>query len=210
MNEDALETTIFEDGSRIFKVNGHDVFGYCRYLPFYRDCVEVAKDGWHFVEVGSFLGQSSCVMAYYIKKSGKDIKFDCVDLFEISDYSDDKHEEYVKEHGGDFFKAFLYNIVKAEADNYINTIHKGHSVNAAEEYTDDSLNMVYLDASHETLDLYLDMKAWYPKLKEGGIFAGDDWDHEGVPKAVAAFMINNNIPQEKLNVVSYGTWFFKK
>ena len=38
-----------------------------------------------FVEIGSFMGRSSCCMGQLIKNSGKDIKLHCIDTFEGSD-----------------------------------------------------------------------------------------------------------------------------
>ena len=43
--------------------------------------VSKAQDGDHFVEIGTLLGQSTSYMGQLIKDSGKDIKFDSIDLF---------------------------------------------------------------------------------------------------------------------------------
>ena len=46
----------------------------------YPEMVSKAQDGDHFVEIGTLLGQST-YMGQLIKDSGKDIKFDSIDLF---------------------------------------------------------------------------------------------------------------------------------
>lgn len=204
------EVTIFPDGSRTITMNGQELFGYCRYAAFYRDCVSIAKEEAHFVEVGSFLGLSSCIMGHYIKKSNKKIIFDCVDLFEISESSDDLHATYVEKYGGDFLQAFTDNIKNSGMSDYINNIYKGHSSHVSQFYENESLDMVYLDASHYTVDVIDDIRNWYPKLKPGGVLAGDDWDHEGVAPAVCWCLGELGIPITDLNSTSYATWFIKK
>jgi cephalosporin hydroxylase len=60
------------------------------------------------------------------------------------------------------------------------------SLEAAAQYPDDSLSFVLLDASHTYKDVAADIEAWLPKVKSGGILAGDDYHHtwQGVVDAV--------------------------
>ena len=59
-----------------------DVPGWINDAEFiYPQMVEQAQDGDHFVEIGTLLGQSTTHMAQLIKDSGKDIKFDAIDIF---------------------------------------------------------------------------------------------------------------------------------
>lgn len=46
------------------------------YEEIYRQMVKYAKDGDHFVEVGSHMGRSAAFMAVEIINSGKKITFD--------------------------------------------------------------------------------------------------------------------------------------
>lgn len=48
-------------------------------------------------------------------------------------------------------------------------------------------DLIYIDGEHTTEAVYEDMCAWYPKLKEGGVFCGDDWTWECVRAAVERF-----------------------
>ena len=56
-------------------------------------------------------------------------------------------------------------------------------------FEDNSLDFVFIDASHEYEDVKNDILAWLPKVKRGGILAGhdyyvnQDW-FSGVKKAV--------------------------
>lgn len=47
------------------------------------------------------------------------------------------------------------------------------------------LDFVYLDANHSYEAVKADLAAWYPKIKRGGLFAGDDYGH--TPEQVVDF-----------------------
>jgi len=49
------------------------------------------------------------------------------------------------------------------------------SLAAAETFSDESLDFVYLDANHRYSAVLEDLNAWYPKLRKGALFAGDDY-----------------------------------
>jgi len=201
---------MFIDGSRFININGHPIFGYCRYYDFYNTIVKMsASEGVHFVEVGSFMGQSSAIMAYLIEKSGKNITFDCVDIFEISDFSDNEHEEYVKVFGGDMFTTFATNLKLAGLSQCINQAYKGKSTDVAQLYEDMSVDVVYLDASHKYEDVKDDILAWWSKIKINGYLAGDDFDQSDVRDAVLELF--NDYKGNELGVYKkYGTWFVRK
>lgn len=55
------------------------------------------------------------------------------------------------------------------------TVIRDFSVNAAKMFNDDSLDFVYLDASHDYDNVYSDLGAWYPKIRSGGLLMGDDY-----------------------------------
>lgn len=49
------------------------------------------------------------------------------------------------------------------------------SVNAAQAFTDESQDFVYIDANHMSPMIDRDLEAWWPKVKNGGIFGGHDY-----------------------------------
>lgn len=55
------------------------------------------------------------------------------------------------------------------------TIVKKHSVEAAKEVLDGSLDFVYIDAAHDHDNVMKDITAWTPKVRIGGIVSGDDF-----------------------------------
>jgi hypothetical protein len=49
------------------------------------------------------------------------------------------------------------------------------SLQAAKNVLDGSMDFVYLDANHSYEAVRDDLAAWWPKVRQGGIFAGDDY-----------------------------------
>ena len=157
-----------------------DVYGFCDYVGLYRKAVEIFPSGSHFVEVGSFLGKSAVFMAVEIINSGKRIKFDCVDHWRGSE------EHYDNENIGteNLYEKFLENIQPVKG--VINPV-RAESVVASKLYKPNSLDFIFIDASHDERSVREDLTYWMPRLKENGMIAGDDIDNEGVANAVKWF-----------------------
>jgi hypothetical protein len=75
------------------------------------------------------------------------------------------------------------------------------SVEAAKKVADGSLDFVYIDARHDYESVKEDLKAWFRKVRPGGIFAGHDYVDGMLPQgdfrvksAVDEFFAERNIP----------------
>jgi len=73
-------------------------------------------------------------------------------------------------------------------------IRRGWSVEMAATFRDMELDWIYLDADHREESVLADLKAWYPKVRVGGMLSGHDYfnspgweNHHGVKAAVDAF-----------------------
>ena len=158
----------------------HRIQGWPNQLPYvYSEVVKKFPEGSHFVEVGAWKGASTAAMAVEIINSGKQIHFDVVDTWEGSEEHQDDH--LVKENK--LYEEFLRNMEPVRG--YINPIRMT-STDAAKLYADNSLDFVSIDANHEYEHVKADILAWLPKIKSGGMFAGDDFHHTwpGVVQAV--------------------------
>ncbi len=57
------------------------------------------------------------------------------------------------------------------------------SVDAAKTFPDGSVDFVYIDANHSYTYVLADLEAWWPKIKSGGLMAGDDaHDRDELPR----------------------------
>jgi len=133
---------------------------------------------YHFVEVGAWKGRSAAFMAVEIINSGKNIKFDCVDTWEGSDWESSQTED-VDLKSGTLYEAFI-NAMKPVEGSY-NAIRLP-SVSASELYEDESLDFVFIDADHSYENVKADIAAWKPKIRPGGYIAGHDFN-PAVPEA---------------------------
>jgi predicted O-methyltransferase YrrM len=76
---------------------------------------------------------------------------------------------------------FTNNIKPVE--DYITSIRKP-SVEASNDFRDNSIEIVFIDAAHEYEPVKEDINAWLPKVRNGGLIAGHDYLLPSVKKAV--------------------------
>lgn len=158
--------------------------GYFDYEDVYTEIVNLAKDGFHFVEIGAWYGQSTSYLAVEILNSKKNIKLDVVDTWKGSeqmyDPSNPAYDETLIKNGT-IFPQFIENM--KPVINIINPIEKD-SVEASSLYADKSLDFVFIDAEHKYEFVIKDILSWLPKVKNGGVIAGHDYGWDGVTKAI--------------------------
>ena len=132
------------------------------------------------VEVGCWKGDSISYLAAQIKLTGRPFVLWGVDIWK------------------DPAIYTIYNHTLAEAgvrDAVLDITLP--SLAACEQFTDGSLDFVFLDASHRPQDVLDDARAWQRKVRAGGILAGHDYcesvsgnpsdsDYENVALAVKA------------------------
>jgi len=163
-----------------------DTDNWFTYKQLYTKFAELAKerDYKNIVEVGVWKGHSLSFLANLLKGSG--INIHAVDLFEDS-YEYDEFEG-IPEYKHKIFDIFMENLKRVGVEDDINII-KGYSWDMADEFEDNSLDIVFIDADHEYESVKKDINAWYPKVKQGGIIAGHDWfSHPGVSKAIVEYL----------------------
>jgi hypothetical protein len=102
---------------------------------------------------------------------------------------------------GTLYQHFVDNLTPV---NGVYTAVRLPSLQASDLYADQSLDFVMLDAGHDHDSVRADILAWLPKVKTGGILAGDDYEHNwpGVIQAV-----DELLPQRQVTGV---TWSFIK
>jgi protein-L-isoaspartate O-methyltransferase len=101
----------------------------------------------------------------------------------------DAWDEAYKEGYRELSKDYLINAEQAARKSlgkYKNvTIVKGFSDKVAQNYEDDSFDMIYIDSAHDYKTVKKELIAWLPKVKKGGILSGHDFKNIlGVRQAV--------------------------
>lgn len=130
------------------------------------------------VEVGSWYGGSTILFA----ETGADVT--AIDPWsnEASDIKD--HVKISSEAFQNVEGMFDRNLAK-----YKNvTKLKKRSLDAANDFEDHSIDVVYIDANHNYDDVIADLKAWIPKVKVGGWICGHDMCLDGVAAACVDFL----------------------
>jgi hypothetical protein len=163
--------------------------GWFDFEQLYSEMVKKFPDNSHFVEIGYWLGKSSTYLGVEILNSGKKIKLDCIDSYELLDDCFRNHE-HVLPHKDSCIDEFKNNIKPLKK---IITFYKMRSVDTAKMYIDQSLDFVYIDASHYYEEVMKDINAWFPKIKEGGVIAGHDYNGCEVKKAVNKYFENKKL-----------------
>lgn len=154
-----------------------DIKGWFHYRNLYTNMIRKAEPGARFVEIGAWQGKSTFFMAASIANSKKDIKFWTIDTWKGSKEHEDL--DIIKE--DKLYDIFLHNIQPVR--DYVVPI-RGNSSEQADRFEDGSLDFVLVDGDHSLEGATKDIEAFWPKVKDGGIMAGDDLGWKGVRMAV--------------------------
>lgn len=158
-----------------------DIDGWFSYDYIYKDIVEQSNDNSLFVEIGSFKGRSTAFMATEIANSGKKIKFDCIDPMKLLSHyaksAEEKPEVFEGYNEEDFHKRLetvkdYYNLKAMTSDEAVHL------------YEDGSIDFLLIDGDHEYEAVKKDILNWLPKMRPGGLIAGDDAYHPNIANAV--------------------------
>lgn len=152
----------------------------------YRALARRALAGEHacgrLVEIGCWLGRSTSYLAGLCR--ARAVELVCVDHWTGS--SDDFDAAYrTRLEQRPVEAEFRAHLARLQLDT---TILRQASLDAAARLADASVDLVFLDASHDRGAVSADIAAWRPKLRPGGRLAGHDYapDHPGVIDAVDA------------------------
>ncbi len=157
------------------------------YPEVYQQMVQRFPSGSTFVEIGSWKGKSSAFMAVEIANSGKQIDFYCIDTFKGS-----------VEHQNNPELPVLYEIFKSNmkpVEDYYKDLRMS-SMEAVSKFQDESLDFVFIDGSHDYVDIKDDIIHWLPKVKKGGILAGHDYYPPPQPNSWGMRNVSNSTSEE--------------
>ena len=196
-----------KENYNIYDFNSYeDIPGWVNVAEFiYKEMVDKAQDGDHFVEIGTFLGQSTAHMAQLIKNSKKKISFDTIDIFwliphTLKNYKDAGHPKSFYDYYNNIMQEWDLSIIDVikhpmrvlDVDKYINFItcdeKYSHKI-----YEDNSIQFLWIDGDHGVDVVYNHLVNFWPKLKKGGYIGGDDIHYEEVLDDVNRFTKKFNL-----------------
>lgn len=187
------------------------IYGYDIYTDFDASTYELDLQGWGstdpvfkqviehvapklIVEVGTWKGASAIHMA----ELAPDATILCIDtwLGSVEHYGGEGFDNILRRVNGfpHLYYQFLSNVMKTKKNGQIIPL-PNTSQNAAQILRNFSLrpDLVYIDGSHEYIDVYLDLCAYHPLLKSDGVLIGDDLFKEGVKRALGQFIQEKNV-----------------
>ena len=89
-------------------------------------------------------------------------------------------------------------------------VYQGTSEGAAEYFSGEEFDVVFIDGDHSYEQTKKDIEAWWGRVAEGGYLGGHDYRDDknyGIIQAVDEFVINHQLTLEKGENL---TWFVKK
>jgi len=130
------------------------------FASFYDRVAAKMPDDCKLVECGVADGDSAIYLAKELKRLNKKFKLYLVDNMDYGKYFQ--------------MKTIYENCIKAGIAEHIE-VHPYDSVAASKLFADGSLNFCYIDTSHLYEETKESIKAWYPKMIDGGILGGHDY-----------------------------------
>lgn len=187
----------------------HNIQGFFNFEKLYDDMIEKLSDNSIFVEVGVWKGKSISYAVVESINKNKNIKFYAVDTF-VGSPGEPQIMENNSIKDNTLYDEYLSNI-KPIKDHI--TTYKKHSVQAAKLFKDNSVDFVFIDASHKYENVKKDLLAWLPKIKKSGFIGGHDYasppDHpdHGVYIAVNEIFGKDNI--KVYDNIGWDSWLYE-
>jgi hypothetical protein len=167
-----------------------NVFGWNSYSSIFNKLISQVRPS-VIIEVGSWLGASAIHMAKCCRSLSLDTKIYCVDTWlgaeEFWNSYSSTNERNLKLKNGypQVYFDFLANVVEHEVQDMIipvpNTSHIGSMILQKRGVLSE---LIYIDGSHDYVDVLGDIKDYYKLLLPGGVMFGDDIGWDGVRSAV--------------------------
>jgi len=158
-------------------------------MLLYRTGLDSRKGGF-FVEVGSYLGASSCCLAAAARERKAHLL--CVDTWQNEGMSEGLRDTYGE---------FLQNVAPYRA--WLTPL-RGNSIDIASQ-TDKTVDLLFLDGDHSYPGVVSDLTGWLPKLKFGSWLLMHDWGWaEGVERAISEIVVRIQVEKPVVLPNLYG------
>ena len=159
-------------------------------------------------EVGIGIAQSTCT---FLQQCPRIVKMYAVDAYKpyanyIKDVYDGSPFFIADEKQADYAKITAKHNIRYSGNEHKVILLEEESLEAVNKIDDNSLDFIFLDAHSTPNEVIKDIEAWYPKVKQGGLFSGHDWISTDVQKIVFDFRNKNNITNKLSAFDNVWTW----
>jgi hypothetical protein len=173
--------------------------GWQSYSPVFKQLIEQVKPK-VIIEVGTWLGASAINMAKITKELNLNTKIYCVDTWLGAEefWTHNKHtpERDLKLKNGypQIYFDFISNVKQHNVEDIITPIPNTSYIGSLIlKHYNIAADLIYIDGSHEYIDVKNDINTYMQILNPGGIMFGDDYVDcwPGVRRAVKETLTNN-------------------
>jgi hypothetical protein len=152
--------------------------GWFDFETLYDELVSKIPQNGIFVECGAWLGKSSSYLCDIVSAKRPDVTVYIVDSWKGSENEINSTHQLATQQ--DIYQMFLENM----GDRKFTPV-RALSKDAAQQFENNSLDVIFIDMCHAYECVKEDIELWYPKLKNNGMMAGHDYfSWPGVPQAV--------------------------
>jgi hypothetical protein len=183
----------------------NNIPGWFNFIDFYNYIIDNIPNDFLFVEVGVWQGKS---LSYFVVESINRNKFGktyAVDhwLGSMEHQKGSWAYDSVLDTEDALYSSYLQHTNQIQ--QHITNLRKT-SLEAASLFKDQSIDAIFIDASHDYDNVCQDINCWFPKIKTGGIISGHDYDWPEVSRAV-----NDCAKKYNLNIRQHDTsWEYYK
>ena len=175
-----------------FVISHAEDANYFSYPLFYAE-IAANPDMRTLVEVGSWKGHSIRHLAKELLKHKASFELYAVDAWEKTP---DVDLAPLQGQIARIYDIYNYNLLNAGVRTSVFDL-KGISWETARFFKDNVLDFVFIDAGHNYTEVYKDIEAWLPKVREGGVLAGHDWHHPPVKQAIEDLLWEYQVSEDK-------------
>jgi hypothetical protein len=123
------------------------------------------------LKVGVEIGVDKAGFSKHILDLSSLERLHCVDTWQ-DDFGSDHRPDYFDAQGDNRYRE-AESVLKPYEGRYY--MWRMTSLEAAQNFADESIDFCYIDGDHSLEGIYTDIKAWLPKVKVGGIISGHDY-----------------------------------
>ena len=153
--------------------------------------------------VGIEIGAETGATSEHLLLNKDDLILHCVDPFQP--YTDHSVSGAEFPNHDDHYENFIARM-KPYEERMI--LHRKISDEALEEFEDDAYDFIFIDGLHEYHQVKKDIENYYSKIKNGGVFAGHDYDYVAdVKRAVDEFAA---LKKAEVKFTDHDVWYWIK